>query len=393
MVLHIPSLLVTLVVGLTTLAIPLLLVRRQLLQHQQGLGQWAVAMLVVLAGFASLAVQFWGELANLEVAGYGLIGVGFVLQGRTLLRFVRDREIPVPVLVLSGIGWLCLLALAQHPSNTRAAALPLIYAGLLGHGAWVTLRYGWRAERSLRVVGVALVAAVASLLARAAHAWFAPDQYQRLLQDSVGQSWSILAIFVGLSATTLGFVLACLEREMGRMETLASRDGLTGCINRTTADTLLEHTLQRAARQRETVALVLLDIDHFKQVNDRYGHHAGDIVLQRFAETVRSRLRASDIFCRLGGEEFGIILPATDAPGARRLAEEVRVAVAAMQVRTPRHAEVTLSISAGVAVAIPDVRTTVERMLARADEALYRAKHAGRNRVEQATVEMALVRR
>jgi diguanylate cyclase (GGDEF)-like protein len=166
------------------------------------------------------------------------------------------------------------------------------------------------------------------------------------------------------------------------MERLATHDGLTGCLNRSTIDAMLSHELERGRRERETVSFVLLDLDHFKLVNDQHGHRAGDEVLRAFARTVRERLRASDIFGRTGGEEFGLVLPATDAAGARRLLEQIRSAVEAMQVGDGLGNALRITMSAGVAVALPDMPISGDRLYGRADRALYEAKHAGRNRVE-----------
>jgi diguanylate cyclase (GGDEF)-like protein len=133
------------------------------------------------------------------------------------------------------------------------------------------------------------------------------------------------------------------------------------------------------------VAFVLLDLDHFKQVNDRHGHRAGDAVLCAFADVVRRRLRASDVFGRTGGEEFGLVLPATDAAGARWLVEAVRREVEALEVPAgdgSTQVKVKVTVSAGVAVADAASRLSGDRLYGQADQSLYEAKRAGRNRVE-----------
>lgn len=166
------------------------------------------------------------------------------------------------------------------------------------------------------------------------------------------------------------------------MEALATHDGLTGCLNRSATDALIEHELQRGRRERTPVALVLLDIDHFKEVNDRHGHRTGDRVLAVFADAVRSRLRKSDVFGRVGGEEFALLLPETDAAGAQRLAEEVRRVVQDTLVDCGASATVRITLSGGIAVSDPGRESTAEQLYALADDALYRAKRLGRNRIE-----------
>jgi len=172
------------------------------------------------------------------------------------------------------------------------------------------------------------------------------------------------------------------ERVASQMEEMATRDGLTGCWNRSTTDALLAHELQRAHRAGTPVAFVLLDLDHFKQVNDRHGHRTGDAVLRAFADAVRRRLRASDVFGRTGGEEFGLVLPDTDVAGARWLVEAVRREVEALQLADDNGAPVQVTVSAGVAVADACSRLSGDRLYGQADQSLYEAKRAGRNRVE-----------
>ena len=172
------------------------------------------------------------------------------------------------------------------------------------------------------------------------------------------------------------------ERVASQMETLATHDGLTGCWNRTTTDALLEHELRRAQRTATPVAFVLLDLDHFKLVNDVHGHRTGDAVLRAFAESVRGRLRSSDVFGRTGGEEFGLVLPGTDAAGALWLVDGIRRAIEALAVTGADGQTVSVTVSAGVAVAEPNLPLTGDRLYGQADQALYEAKRTGRNRVE-----------
>lgn len=152
--------------------------------------------------------------------------------------------------------------------------------------------------------------------------------------------------------------------------------------NRITTDTLLEHELQRGRRSGAPVTFVLLDLDHFKQVNDLYGHRTGDAVLRGFAQTVRGRLRGSDVLGRTGGEEFGLVLPDTDLAGARWLVDDVRRAVEAMAVPNSVGQPVRVTVSAGLAVADPKGSVSGDRLYGHADQALYEAKRGGRNRVE-----------
>jgi len=278
--------------------------------------------------------------------------------------------------------WLALLLMLDWPLNQRTAVMSGVYAALIWPSVLVIARHGWRAERSLRTVAITMGLAGLVQLVRVWHAWTHPQDYGDLMQASLGQGLTFLLAFMSLLGAGFGFVLAVFERVANQMEELATHDGLTGCWNRVTTDALLEHELRRAQRSATPVAFVLLDLDHFKQVNDRHGHRTGDAVLRAFAETVRARLRSSDVFGRTGGEEFGLVLPGTDAVGALWLVEAVRRAIEAMAVPGADGRPMAVTVSAGVAVADPQVPLSGDRLYGQADQALYEAKRAGRNRVE-----------
>lgn len=168
-----------------------------------------------------------------------------------------------------------------------------------------------------------------------------------------------------------------------RLYEMAVADGLTGLYVARHFRRRLREEIDRAHRYRRPVALVLIDIDHFKAVNDTHGHLTGDRVLKGVAAILRRHARAADLPARYGGEELAILLPETDLEGARRLAERVRSAVEAARFRDDAGGEVRVTISAGAAVAPP--AREPDALVAAADAGLYRAKRAGRNRVEVET--------
>lgn len=168
-----------------------------------------------------------------------------------------------------------------------------------------------------------------------------------------------------------------LRAANAELKRLATTDALTGISNRRGFLDVAAKELERAGRYRRSLSLFVIDIDHFKQINDGYGHSAGDDALRQVAETIKAQIRSTDYLARIGGEEFAVILPETDLDAAIYLAERIRAAVAAAEVVTGQY-RFTLTISVGLAVIGPNDVTT-DQMLARADQALYRAKGKGRN--------------
>jgi diguanylate cyclase (GGDEF)-like protein len=167
-------------------------------------------------------------------------------------------------------------------------------------------------------------------------------------------------------------------RMVQALEEQATTDGLTGLVNHRTFQERFSSMLGRAERHDSPVSIILTDIDHFKKVNDTYGHPTGDEVLRRVAAILKASARKIDIVARYGGEEFALVLEATDRAGARQLAERIRVEVAQQTFQSSKGTfQVTLSL--GVSTTPEDAREKAE-IIARADQSLYAAKHAGRNR-------------
>jgi diguanylate cyclase (GGDEF)-like protein len=157
-------------------------------------------------------------------------------------------------------------------------------------------------------------------------------------------------------------------------------DSLTGCATRVEGLRRFEAELRRADRAQRSLAVLMLDLDHFKSINDRFGHHTGDAVLSAIGEMLLKTLRASDIRCRWGGEEFLLVLADTTADRARRACEALRHRIATTPVGTSAQ-PLQITASIGVTMTRPG-EWDIQRLVARADLALYRAKSLGRNRVE-----------
>lgn len=180
----------------------------------------------------------------------------------------------------------------------------------------------------------------------------------------------------------------CIDNTVNRARLLRSgfTDVLTGWHNRRYLQVRLHEELARARRDREHLVCLMLDVDHFKRINDTYGHAAGDYVLQEIANRIDVQIRASDVAARYGGEEFVVLLPDTDLSSGRKLAERIRKAVAATPHDLPGGEKETITASIGISGVTPDtdaddLKTVGESLIAHADVALYQAKSDGRDRV------------
>jgi diguanylate cyclase (GGDEF)-like protein len=181
----------------------------------------------------------------------------------------------------------------------------------------------------------------------------------------------------------LQVVLTRVERGR-RIRELAHRDGLTALLNHSTLMTELEHAIAFSARHGEPLCFLMLDLDHFKRINDSHGHLIGDRVLTHVASVFRKVLRDSDLLGRYGGEEFGIILRKCGPDGGRKVAAKVRQALANAPLKLPDGPEVSTRVSIGIATFSGTGRTSATEITAAADRALYAAKASGRDRAEMA---------
>ena len=252
----------------------------------------------------------------------------------------------VAVVTTGTIGCLAVIA------NVGASGVPWIYVLLLANFLLV--------DRRKAVFG--------SGLTIAAVAW----------QGSAFDSPLQMVVFVmtALVVSLFAFIFAHrTETQRLRLEALAAHDPLTGAFNRRAMEHELQVAIATMRRDRTPVGLAVLDLDHFKRINDSYGHEAGDRVLIEFAQLVVAATRKGDRLFRYGGEEFVLLLPGADASALRTLSEVLRTTVASQL----RCQDEVVSVSIGAAALAPD--EDVAAWLARADAAMYRAKHEGRDRV------------
>ena len=185
-------------------------------------------------------------------------------------------------------------------------------------------------------------------------------------------------ISLAAAATSIGMALRTIQL-LSQLEEQGIIDGLTGCFNRTHGMKMLDTELKRAKRAKTSLAVVMLDLDYFKSVNDRYGHLCGDALLTAAGKKLHEMLRNSDVKCRYGGEEFLILLPDTPRAGAIHVGDMLRAELERVSVEWDGK-EVSTTASIGITIASAG-ELDPKVVIARADEALYRAKHAGRNQV------------
>lgn len=186
---------------------------------------------------------------------------------------------------------------------------------------------------------------------------------------------------IAIVLSTLGFLLMPFERRARRYRKQAGTDALTRIANRRGMAGAIDECFEQAARNLEPLAILMLDLDHFKRLNDAHGHNAGDAYLRAVADCLRTGVRRDDLLSRHGGEEFLVVLPRTGSSEARKVADQLRVRIAALAV--PWQGEtLSTTVSIGVATAVPTGPADRADLIDAADQALYAAKRKGRNRVE-----------
>jgi diguanylate cyclase (GGDEF)-like protein len=316
-----------------------------------------------------------------------LNAVGFVACGMVwnASRVFHGRKPNLPGLVLGAIAWIAaVMMLDPHASAMRltiGAAIVAIYAALTAHELWSERRKSLK--RRWPAIAVPVLHGFVLMLPIVLGDLLRPDD-----DKFTSSIWvTIFSIELVLYAVGTVFVIFMLvsERRVSTHRTAAAMDPLTAMFNRRGFAEACSRVIEREAKAGRPVTVLIFDIDHFKRINDSFGHPAGDEILKLFAAIVVSNLRISDISGRIGGEEFAALLPCGLEEGVF-VADRVREAFATSGI-TCEDGPIDTTVSIGVAGG--PAGTELEVLLAAADTALYQAKRGGRNRVE-AAVELPL---
>lgn len=376
--LDVPTMLLMTAAASLTMAASLAAVRPE---RREGIGLWALGLVMHTSTYVLYAlrgvVPDWASvvLANTLLAGTLAMVLAAIhqFQGRGL----PWRRMVVPVLATAAV-----FAYFVDDYRARIVMASVVLPLQLGMALWSL----WRHRPGMPVRGVVLLAVglvleVLLLVARGMMAARRDIPVEGLMQGNVMQSITFMAAFVVVILTSLGFILMAKDRSDADNRYFATHDVLTGLANRRSLLMALERDVARACRMHEPYAVMMVDVDHFKAVNDEHGHLAGDQVLCHVASLLRARLRAQDLVGRYGGEEFLILLPQTTPGGARELGESLRQAVEQSPYRGDGR-EIRVTVSLGLCGGVLEPGDGWDRLIQAADQALYAAKIAGRNRVE-----------
>jgi len=338
---------------------------------------WSLSFLVLGVSMALIAAhRVLPTAITIAVANVLAVGGMFLMRTGTAI-FARRPHYPLlgvfllALIAAVSVGW----GVISPDYRVRVTVFGLITSllvTLMASDLWAA-RHG---QQRLIVLSMSVLYAilVVMTLVRSAHAYWV-DASDTLFRGGVIEALFFFVAHATLFFVPFGFLLMTSQRLQIRLDRLANEDELTGVLNRRA---FLARSLELLASARSNAtALMVLDLDNFKALNDSHGHAAGDAVLRQFARLVAAQLRPQDLFARVGGEEFWVLLPGTDAAGAQALAERLRAAVESSAMLFGR-TRLRVTVSIGVS-RVHDA--DISGALAAADRAMYEAKSRGRNQV------------
>lgn len=353
--------------------------RRQ--QIGQGIVVWAISYLGFALAFLLMALRsylpelMWTLTPNLIIfAAFGLMAEA-----------VR-RALNLPVIIARRALWLVAAAmliylvvvLAGPSHQQRVNAISILLIPLTSYPAVVLLRGSQREERARRFLAASFLLLASLMLLRLLTGISGLHESRGLHEVSWVHSTFYLAVFVIFYCMGIGFMLMAREQLMLDLARRATTDALTGAYNRHAFEPIAESALAQIDRHHQPVSLLMIDLDHFKNVNDHHGHLVGDQVLKAITQLIRRELRGGDVLARYGGEELALLLPGTDASAARQLGERLRDHIETTQLP---FATEPLHVTASFGLATASKPEALRDLILAADQALYAAKAGGRNQL------------
>jgi diguanylate cyclase (GGDEF)-like protein len=346
---------------------------------RDGLGAWTGALAARAAAFGLFAAGAAPQSGAIALA-CGLLALSMTLQAAALLAFNR-RSFPA-------WGHSAVFAAVAVPMQllVTAPAPALIFGGVI-FGALQAMLAAIASQlaapgsrRAPRILMAGYLLGSTALLARGLASAFVLDPLQPFVNPTGPQSLSFLVLYAVALVGTFGFMALHRDRSDAEASRLATMDPLTGTYNRRTFLEIAERELARARRAGQALSLIMVDIDGFRHVNEKYGERMGDDVLQQFAELLRTALRKEDMLVRFGGAQFAVLLPEVPGPGAVVVAGRIRrfIAEDAMVVNGE---SISITASLGVSARLDEGPESIDTLIGRAHSALGLAKERGRNRV------------
>jgi len=342
----------------------------------------ALANTATAAGLALLGLQDALPALFTIVAANTLVIAGYVLYFEGSRRFLDTADSVHPIgiaAILLNIG-LFIYFTYQFPSvNHRiigASAIAAFVSVLSAREFIRVMPDYWRVPGTL----MALIFGGSSILHVSRMIWtLGENRIQSLMTTSTVHAFPFIFGVMFIAGMTFGFIWMVSKKLEFELTELANHDQLTNILNRRGVETLVDWELSKLSRIDTALSIIMIDLDHFKNVNDCFGHHIGDEVLAGFAKLVSQNLRVHDIFGRMGGEEFIMVLPSTTLDQALILAERLRMCVEEFVFEFEGH-KIQITASFGVTHYVSETRS-LQKMIQFADKALYLSKQQGRNKV------------